>query len=174
MKKILSLILMTGVTFAVSGQQQKGDIQAQAQFSYTSMTVSVSGSSQTVSIGQLYMNASKFITDNVELGVSPILSFVKYSGDSQTSLKFSAFANYSFLTDNAKLVPYAGGQLIVDTGAIDVDTGKQKTALGFGIKGGLRYFVTENINVDMGPSYSFYSNTNLLIFNIGLGYLFKK
>src|SRR5579871_2699145 len=92
MKKILSLILMTGVTFAVTGQQQKGDIQAQAQFSYTSMTISANGFSETVSIGQLYMNASKFVTDHVEVGVSPILSLTKFAGTSQTSLKLSAFA----------------------------------------------------------------------------------
>lgn len=169
--KILFVLLLTAV--AVFAQQQKGDFQVQTQFSYTNMSATVGGSSFSISMGQLYGSVSKFVTDKVEVGVSPILSITSAGNFSRTSLKLSLFSNYSFLTENAKLVPYAGASLIMDTGGIDINTGAEKTTASFGLRGGLRYFVTERINIDVGPSY-YFGSFNTFIMNAGLGYLFGK
>ena len=168
MKKFLliALLLVSGsVAFA---QQAAGDFQLQAQGSY--FNNSFNGLS--VSSGSLFVSASRFFTDNVELGIAPFFLFGDFS-----STNLSIFGNYSFLTQDAKLVPYAGAQLLFTGLGTDPDFSQT----GFGIKAGLRYFVRENINIDVGPSMSFMSaptgaseGSTQFVFNFGLGYILKK
>ncbi|NOT76548.1 MAG: hypothetical protein HOP08_16590 [Cyclobacteriaceae bacterium] len=155
MKKLLFLILFTGVISAASAQQQEGDFQIQAQATY----FSAAGTSG----GFLYLNASKFLTQNIELGVSPIISF----GDG-ASVNLSLFGNYNFLTSDAKFVPYAGVQILI------YNLGGKESLTGFGLKGGLRYFITERVNVDVGPNVTFLAGTTVFIFNAGLGFIIGR
>ncbi len=169
MKKLFILALFIIAASAAVAQQQQGDFQLQAQASYYSNSFA----GQSFSVGSLYFNASKFFTDNIEVGVQPFFSF----SDASTTVNLSFFGNYSFLTDNAKLVPYGGVQIMFYNLGSDPDFSQT----GFGFKAGLRYFVTENVNIDVGPNIAFLSapagapeGSTLFQFTAGLGYIFGK
>jgi hypothetical protein len=167
MKKFLLLALLLVSGGAAFAQQAKGDFQLQAQGAYYNN--SFSGVS--FSTGTLYFSASKFLTDNVELGIAPFFMFGDFS-----STNLSIFGNYSFLTADAKMVPYVGAQLLFTGLGTDPDISQ----IGFGLKAGLRYFIRENINIDIGPSMSFMGppegateGSTQFVFNFGLGYILK-
>ncbi len=156
MKKLLFLLVLLVAGSAAYAQQQKGDFQLQAQAAYYSV--------EGFDFGSVYFNASKFITDQVEIGASPYLTI-----STETTMNLTLFANYSFLTSNAMLVPYAGGGLTFYN--LGSSFGSQT---GFTLKAGLRYYVTERVNVDIGPNLVFVEGTNIFILNAGLGYIFGK
>lgn len=166
MKKLFTLLVCMAFTGLSMGQQQAGDFQVQAQASYFSNSFA----GQTFSSGSIYFNASRFFTDNIEVGVSPFFNF----GD-QTTVNLAFFGNYSILLDNAMLVPYGGVQVMFYNLGSDPDFSQT----GFGLKAGLRYFVTENVNIDVGPNIIFLSapagyseGSTLFQFTAGLGYIF--
>jgi hypothetical protein len=166
MKKLILLTILLASWMTVYSQQQAGDFQLQAQASYFSNSFA----GQTFSSGSIYVNASRFFTDNIEVGVSPFFNF----GD-QTTVNLAFFGNYSFLLDNAMLVPYGGVQVMFYNLGSDPDFSQT----GFGLKAGLRYFVTENVNIDVGPNIIFLSapsgfneGSTLFQFTAGLGYIF--
>jgi hypothetical protein len=166
MKKLFFLTILLASVMPAFGQQEAGDFQVQAQASYYSNSFA----GQTFSAGSIYFNASRFFTDNIEVGVSPFFNF----GD-QTTVNLSFFGNYSFLLDNAMLVPYGGVQVMFYNLGSDPDFSQT----GFGLKAGLRYFVTENVNIDVGPNIIFLSapagyseGSTLFQFTAGLGYIF--
>lgn len=168
MKKLILLVILLVTVTSVYSQQQAGDFQLQAQASYFSNSFA----GQTFSAGSLYFNASRFFTDNIEVGVSPFISF-----SDQTTVNLAFFGNYSFLLDNAKLVPYGGVQVMFYELGSDPDFSQT----GFGFKAGLRYFITENVNIDVGPNLVFLSapagyseGSTLFQFTAGLGYIFGK
>lgn len=167
MKRIIILCAFVMASSWLFAQQQQGDFQLQAQASYYSNSFA----GQSFSSGSLYFNASKFFTDNIEVGLSPFFII----SDASTTVNLSFFGNYSFLTDNAKLVPYGGVQFMLYNLGSDPDFSQ----VGFGFKAGLRYFVTENVNIDFGPNIAFLSapdgvseGSTLFQFTAGLGYIF--
>lgn len=168
MKKLVLVVLLLIAGGGAFAQQAKGDYQLQAQGSYYNNSFNgVSFSS-----GSLYISASKFFTDNVEIGIAPFFLFGDFS-----STNLSIFGNYSFLTADAKMVPYVGAQLLFTGLGTDPDFSQT----GFGFKGGVRYFITENLNIDVGPSISFMSapdgateGSTQFVFNFGLGYILKS
>lgn len=168
MKRILILLVLLAASSSSFAQQQKGDFQLQAQASYFSNSFA----GQSFSSGSLYLNASRFVTDNIEVGLSPFFFF-----SDQTTVNLSFFGNYSFLTENAKLVPYAGVQVMLYNLGSDPDFSQ----VGFGFKAGIRYFVSEHVNVDVGPNIAFLSapegfteGSTMFQFAAGLGYIFGK
>jgi hypothetical protein len=154
MKKQLVITLLTMlVSLPMLAQQEKGDFQLQAQGSY----YSIAGFDG----GYIYLNASKFVTQNIEVGASPIISI-----STETTLNLAFFGNYSFVTKDAKLVPYVGAQLqLYNLGS---EFGSQT---GFGFRGGIRYFISEHVNIDVGPNITFLEGTSLFYFNAGLGFI---
>lgn len=169
MKKIIILAALLVSASAAFAQQQKGDFQLQAQASYFSNSFA----GQSFSSGSVYVNASRFVTDNIEVGLSPFI----FISDISTTMNLSFFGNYSFLTENAKLVPYAGAQVMFYNLGSDPDFSQ----VGFGLKAGIRYFVSERVNVDVGPNIAFLSapaglSEGSTVFQIaaGLGYIFGK
>lgn len=156
MKKLFILTAFMAAATVALAQQQKGDFQLQAQGAY----YSTSG----FDFGSLYFNASKFVTDKVEIGVSPYFTF-----STETTVNLSVFGNYSFLSGDAKMVPYAGaGITFYNLGA------SAGSLTGLTLRGGIRYFITEQINVDIGPNLVFLEGANLFIVNAGLGYIFRR
>lgn len=154
MKRIFTMAVLTMLfSSPLVAQQQKGDFQLQAQGSY----YSIAGFDG----GYIYLNASKFVTQNIEVGASPIISI-----STATTLNLAFFGNYSFVTKDAKLVPYAGVQLqLYNLGS---EFGSQT---GFGFRGGIRYFISEHVNIDVGPNITFMEGTTLFYFNAGLGFI---
>ncbi len=153
MKKLLILTAFVISASAAVAQQQKGDYQIQAQAAY----YNVSG----FDFGNIYFSGSKFVTDRVEIGVSPNITI-----STVTSVNMTVFANYSFLSGDGKMVPYAGG------GITFYDLGGDGALTGITLKGGIRYFVTERVNIDVGPNLVLLEGANLFILNAGLGYIF--
>src|ERR1041385_5340454 len=162
MKNFLLLLLFILSATAIHAQQKKGDIQFQGQTSYNSVTVS----GTTTSFALIQLSGSYFFTDQIEGGVSPLMMLNKDFAMSQ--LQF--FANYSFITSDAKFVPYAGAQ--IQTNSLKF-AGETRSSVGFGIRGGIRYFITENVNIDVGPRLSFGDQTTF-IFAAGIGVLIGK
>lgn len=155
MKKQLALIVFSAlVSLPLLAQQEKGDFQLQAQGSYYNFA-GFDG-------GYIYLNASKFFTQNIEVGASPIFNI----GAGGTTVNLSFFGNYNFMVENAKMVPYIGAQVLLYN--LGSDFGSQT---GFGFKGGLRYFITEKVNVDVGPNITFLDGETLFYFNAGLGFI---
>lgn len=154
MKKFLLISLLLVAVGAAYAQQQKGDAQIQAQAAY----IDVGG----VGSGTIFFSGSKFITDNVELGLTPTITFSSFA----TTLNLTIFGKYSFLTPDAKLVPYVGAGITM----IDL-TGDNATT-GFTITGGTRYFITEQINIDLGANLIFVEGQNAFMILAGLGYIF--
>jgi hypothetical protein len=157
----------------LSAQQEKGDFQLQAQISIN--TSFANGNSSTM--GTVLFNVSRFFTKNIEAGISPMIMF----GEDFGSTRLAVFSNYSFLTGDGKFVPYAGAQLMVNANkstTIDPvtfqETSSIDTEVGVGIRGGVRYFITEKVNIDAGPNLSVTNKSTLLIFNVGLGVLIGK
>lgn len=154
MKKTLLIALLVVASGAAFAQQKKGDFQLQAQGAYYS--------TDAFDFGSLYFNASKFVTDNIEIGVSPYLTI-----STETTMNLTFFSNYSFLTTDAKLVPYLGA------GITFYNLGSDFGSLtGFTLKGGIRYFVNERVNIDVGPNLVLLEGSNLFVLNAGLGYIF--
>jgi hypothetical protein len=155
MKKQILLILAFALMFSAPAlaQQEKGDFQLQAQGSYYNFA-GFDG-------GYIFLNASKFVTQNIEVGASPIINI-----STETTVNLSFFSNYNFVLENAKMVPYAGVQLMFYN--LGSSFGSET---GFGLKGGLRYFITEKVNVDIGPNINFLSGSTLFYFNAGLGFI---
>ncbi|MBL7849543.1 MAG: outer membrane beta-barrel protein [Cyclobacteriaceae bacterium] len=168
MKKLIFLVILFATVTSAYSQQQAGDFQLQAQASYFSNSFA----GQSFSSGSIYFNASRFFTDNIEVGVSPFFMF-----SDQTTVNLSFFGNYSILLDDAKLVPYGGVQVMFYNLGSDPDFSQT----GFGLKAGIRYFITENVNIDVGPNIAFLSapaglseGSTLFQFTAGLGYIFGK
>ncbi|HCW05879.1 MAG TPA: hypothetical protein DGG95_00745, partial [Cytophagales bacterium] len=112
----------------------------------------------------------------IEAGIAPLLMLNKDFSMNQTQF----FANYSFLTSDAKFVPYAGAHIqlsALKVQSVDPLTGNStsttKTSVGFGFRAGIRYFLTENVNIDVGPRISF-GDQSSFIFAAGVGVIIGK
>jgi hypothetical protein len=175
---ILSL-LMGLVTLPAMGQQQRGDIEAQLQGSF-STTV---GADVTSSIGTIAGKFGPYITDNIQVGIGPTLTIATSSTTSlqpgtsrlvtttetNVTLGTTAFVVYSFLMENARAVPYIGASFYKR----DFSNGDEKGWIG--ANGGVKYFFTKKTAMDMSANYLTSLNPDtkggLLLFAFGLSFL---
>ncbi len=155
MKNLHALIVFFLATGAAFAQQEKGDMQIQAQGAY----YNIAGSDN----GTIFLNVSRFITNNVEIGISPVITFTPVT----TSVNLALFGKYSFLTPDAKLVPYVGAGVSI------FNLGEDFASTGFTISGGTRYFLTEKVNIDLSANMAFTEGTSSFIVLAGLGYIFS-
>jgi outer membrane protein W len=192
MKNIFTLCALV-VSLSAFGQQQKGDLSIQFSGNYYQQRYVFDQKNYRFGLGNVYLKIGKYFTENVELGLKPNAAFtliteevVSKSGEVTdtknkftTSLGFGLYGTYSFLTANGKFLPYAGAELAY--APID----KEK-AINLGPYAGVKYFVTERINVDANLSFlmnlgstSEEPRDNYLVkpmwnFNIGVGVLIGK
>jgi hypothetical protein len=165
MKKNLVVILVA-ISSAAFGQQKKGDINVTFSGTYT-------GNKQ-FSIGQVFAKGGYFITDHIEAGLKPQFMF----GDGFSGGGLGVYSTYNFLTKDAKLVPYAGAELNYSSiSAGGGDSGKISQT-NFGVYGGSKYFITENLNVDAGLNFSFNLASDpdidlgtIFQFQVGVGFI---
>ncbi len=161
MKKIHLLFLMTVVSFASFAQQEKGD-------QVIRFFVNLNKQESSDAMMNLNFKYGKFVTQNVELGISPALSL----GGGSTILKLEGYGNYNFLLSDSKAVPYIGANL----GVITIETkgaDESISAFTYGLNAGFRYFISEKVNVDTGLAYSAFTiegvSSSSIDLNIGLG-----
>ena len=157
MKKILlvGFLLISGVAFS---QVEKGDVNVTGTLSY----INLDGEG----LGIFQAKGGYFFSQNIEAGTALQLFFT----GGETGVNFGPYATYNFLTQDARLLPYAGVQLsFFSIAGVNMNSG--------GIYGGAKYFITEAINVDGSMSlqqgFGDYDGTTFT-FNVGLGFILGK
>jgi outer membrane protein W len=164
MKILLGLFafLISLVSFS---QQQAGDLALQFSGNFSSQRFEIANVPARIISGNIYVKVGKFFTQNLELGVKPNFFFtpdVKVNNQDptknrttiKTSVGFGLYGAYSFLTANAKFNPYCGAE-------VNYLPSGDEAFVNLGPYIGVRYFVTERINID--------ANANWLI-NLGSTY----
>ncbi|HZX73194.1 MAG TPA: outer membrane beta-barrel protein [Cyclobacteriaceae bacterium] len=188
MKKLILIAFSILTAFAAHAQQEKGDLAVQFSGNYYAQTVTSGTTDIKTYGGSIYMKLGKFFTKNVEMGVKPNVTFfpdieskiVDGKIVTKTTLKsnvgFGIYGTYSFLTADAKMMPYAGAEISY------VPSGTEST-INLGPYAGLKYFITEKINLDGNMSYlinlgsSYETDVSiggLFTFNIGVGIIIGK
>lgn len=159
MKNIFTLFALV-LVFNAFGQQQKGDLALQFSGSYVQSTFVIDSKNYRFGGGNIYVKVGKFFTNNLELGLKPNVAFslitepvsnkkgdiVDTKKTFTTDLGFGIYGTYSFLSSNGKLLPYGGAELAY------APVQKDKI-INLGPYLGLRYFITERINVDANSSW---------------------
>jgi hypothetical protein len=171
-------------------QQQKGDLAIQFSGNYYSQKITFGKEEEKFFAGNIYVKMGKFFTQNLELGVKPNITFfpdfeskivnneIQTKKKLKTNFGFGLYGTYSFLTADAKMMPYAGAEISY------VPTGKEST-VNLGPYAGVKYFLTEKINIDGNMSYLLnlgdtygrsvdVSIGGLFTFNLGIGVILGK
>lgn len=167
MKKALivfaTMVLLSSASFA---QQEKGDISLTFGGSYTKTDF--------MGMGTLFAKGGYLVTDNIEVGARPQLMLA----EGVSSITMGLYGTYNFLTSDGKLVPYAGGELTLNS--ISGDNFDALSRTDFGLYGGAKYFLNESVNIDAGLNYSFNLSNNygegadiggIFLFQFGVGFI---
>lgn len=189
MKKLFVIVAFLAFLSA-NAQQQKGDLAIQFSGNYFSQKVTVNDTDIKFFGGNIYIKLGKYFTENLELGVKPNIAFFPkgetetVGGETKTKYKldanfgFGIYGTYSFLSNDGKMLPYAGAEISY------VPSGDEST-VNLGPYAGVKYFLSEKINVDANLSYllglgSTYGTSDdvkiggLLNFNLGIGVILGK
>jgi len=188
MKTNLTFLILF-IAFTSFAQQEKGDFSIQFSGNYFSQKIEVAGFSLNTSSGNIYLKLGKFVSQNLELGIKPNLSFQPGRSGLETagvdvSLGFGSYGTYSFLTEDAKGMPYLGAEINFSPAGKDANGDSQMT-INAGPYGGFKYFLNEKVNLDVGFNYMFNLASNLdstldtkigglFMFNIGVGVILGK
>lgn len=132
-KLILFAFAIVVTSTAAFSQVEKGDINISGSLSFQKL-------SDMDGFGIFEAKGGYFFTQNVEAGTTFNVMFGPI-----TVTGIGPYASYNFLTEDAKLLPYAGANLSFLFGE-----GFSSTAIG--VNGGAKYFLTETVNVDAGLS----------------------
>ena len=165
MKKVLLLFLSLSVTSIAFGQQQKGNSEVQISGFATVMDGN--------GFGSVFVKYGKFITDKVQVGVSPSVDF-RTGNFSNTTVGAGAFLTYSFLTSDAQTVPYFGASYRKsDIDNWDFDYGSAGGQIGF------KRFFTPQAAFDISGNYlvtipadNRFKSVGLIYLTFGFSYLF--
>ena len=190
MKKLTVIGAFLVIALSIHAQQQQGDLAIQFSGNYFSQNVTFNDTKIKSFGGNIYVKLGKYFTQNLELGVKPNVGFfpeteseiVDGEIESETKLKanfgFGIYGTYSFLTADAKMMPYGGAEISY------VPSGDEST-VNLGPYAGVKYFLSEKINIDANLSYllglgSTYGQADnvkiggLLNFNLGIGVILGK
>ena len=191
MKKIYILVLSFALISSAYAQQKAGDLSIQFSGNYVTQKVEYDGHKFKSFSGNIYVKLGKYFTDNLELGLKPNIFFspktkslsksdpldIKYSLKATVGL--GLYGTYSFLTADAKFMPYGGAE-------VNYLPFQDDATVNLGPYVGCKYFVTEKINIDANLNYlinlaSTYGNdvkgldiSPTLMFNIGVGVIISK
>jgi outer membrane protein W len=190
MKKLYMLILSLVVTATAFSQQQAGDLSIQFSGNYFSQNVQFDGKKFKSYSGNIYLKLGKFFTQNIEMGLKPNIFFspkekvnpnndqdIKYS--LKTTFGLGLYGTYSYLTADGKFMPYGGAEVNY------LPFGDEAT-LNLGPYVGVKYFVTEKVNIDANINYlinlaSSYGNSvkgldisPTTMLNLGVGVIISK
>lgn len=161
MKKLVLFVSALIVSTVAFSQVEKGDVSGTANVSFTNMKAE---GTDAITMAQFNLRAGYFFTQNIEGGLT--LSITNAADITSTGI--GPYAVYNFLTADAKFLPYLGANFLnFNTGVDGADAINQVG--GFG---GVKYFLTEVVNVDASLNYTTwlgdYSGSSLT-FNLGIG-----
>lgn len=189
MKRLLplGLCLMLFAATTAKAQVQGADQNLGFGFDINSL----SGDSKDTRVN-LYLSYQYFITKNLSLGVGPRFSWGR-TKESDTvavsksnTIGYNVFLNYSFLTNGGFVLPYFGGQY---TKLVQKQAGNNDPFITNSIGGnvGLKFFITERLNVDNNFSITriisqnktlddlgFDADGTVMQINVGLGYIIGR
>ncbi|MBL7835401.1 MAG: hypothetical protein JNK18_15695 [Cyclobacteriaceae bacterium] len=156
------LILFAFVLFACTSafaQIEKGD----KNISFNALYMGTEG----FGMGTISGKIGYYFTQNIEAGITPSISITKFGDESETSPSIGFYGTYNWLTQDAKLLPYAGA-------AINFIKFADETQTGLGVYGGSKYFVTEAVNIDGGLQLLFVDGNSAFLIQVGIGFLLNK
>jgi len=170
-------------------QAKQGDKEVQA----AGNVFSVLSSGSSLTNGQFQFGVGYFLTDRLEIAVTPVVSI---TGTKQTTPTFnsrgqiigsssttnvdadmgvSTNMQYFFGASSSKVKPYVGTTFIVESFKTG-DGGSLADNTFLGANAGVKNYFTDRAALDLGASFGFRPNApsdfQLLRFNIGITYLF--
>ena len=167
--KFLSLVVLFLILCLTAyAQQEKGDKVFRFNGSYSKY-----GNADGFAF--LNLKAGYFINKNIEAGVEPTIIL----GGGFSQLSMGVYSTYNFITPDAKMVPYAGLRVSAALQSLKVPDGlggttsSSKGSGNLGLYGGLRYYITERVNLDSGISYDF-GSINVFQWSIGIGVILGR
>lgn len=114
-----------------------------------------------------------FLNPEVELGLTVFASRFEMEGFSSSDLMFLGQAKYHFYQKGQTTVPYVGGQLGIYTSS----NGETNTSFSFGGMGGAKFFLKENVSLNLEANYTYMTDSDSdgrLEFLAGVSYYFGK
>lgn len=183
----ISMCLLVFAMSTANAQVQKSDQNLGFGFDLNS----ISGDSKDTR-ANLYLSYTYFVTKNLSIGLGPRFSWSrnKESDTVQVSksntIGYNAFLNYSFLTDGGFVLPYFGGQY---TKLVQKQAGNDDPFITNSVGGniGIKFFITERLNVDNNFSITRVISQNktlddlgvdvdgtIMQINVGLGYIIGR
>ncbi|MEP2774156.1 MAG: outer membrane beta-barrel protein [Fulvivirga sp.] len=174
-------ILLGCLTSTLFAQVQKSDHNLGF-----SLDMNAVGGESSESRTNIYVSYTYFLSNRVSLGFGPRFGISKDSEDNKTTISgYNVFLNYSFLTNGGFVLPYLGVQYS-KVGQKQEDSEKFTTT-SIGGNFGLKFFVTERLNIDNNFSLTRMiagSDTlddlgidvdgTIIQLNIGLGYIIGR
>lgn len=156
MKKLtLIAFAVLAVSTVAFAQVEKGDINVSGSLSFTKV-------SDFDGAGIIEGKAGYYFSQNFEAG--GVLN-IQLGETAVTGL--GPYATYNFLTQDAKLLPYAGGNLLFMFS-------ENVSATALGVNGGAKYFINESVNIDAGLAlYKSFGDLDgsLFVMRVGIGFL---
>jgi len=151
MKKILAVGLILPLFAAASSFAGTKAGQSEVQVQGALQNVSYADNDSSELTVQLVYN--KFIRDEVSVGCTFRPTMQKTDDQTTRQLFLLGRGDYYFAAKST-YVPYAGAHL----GFINYDRGEySKTVFTYGLQGGWKFFVSENISWNLELDYSLYS-----------------
>jgi outer membrane protein W len=166
MKKLVLFVFALIVSTAAFSQVEKGDIAGTANVNFSSLKPE---GSDAINLATFALRGGYFFTNNIEGGLTLSIT----SAAETTSTGIGPYAVYNFLTADAKFLPYLGANFLnYNTGVEGADAINQ-----LGGFGGVKYFLTEVVNVDASLNYTTWLGDlsgSSLAFNLGIGVNFGR
>lgn len=165
MKKLALFVFALIVSTVAFSQVEKGDVAGTANVNFSSLKPE---GGDAINMAQFNVRAGYFFTNNIEGGITLSVTSVSET----TSTGFGPYAVYNFLTADAKFLPYLGANFVNYSSGDDADAINQ-----LGGFGGVKYFLTEVVNVDASLNYTTWLGDfsgSSLSFNLGIGINFGR
>lgn len=153
----LTLIAFAVLAMSTSAfsQVEKGDINVSGSLSFIKIK-DVDG------VGLFEAKGGYYFSQNFEAGGNLTINF------GETAMTgIGPYATYNFLTQDAKLLPYAGANLMFFFA-------EEMSATALGLNGGAKYFLNETVNVDAGLTLlqGFGDlDGSLFVMRVGIGFI---
>ena len=151
----------------------------------------------------LFVTYTYYLSNRISIGLGPRFGWQTNSSSNQdattgettitttktSTIGYNAFLNYSFISENGFAMPYFGGQFLR---FIQKQPNTDNIVMNsYGVNAGIKFFITERLNVDNNVSYTWVTQETktinsggipieldlegtVLQINVGLGYIIGR
>jgi hypothetical protein len=168
-----TLVLSLCLASPAAAQASKGD---QEVILFGSLTTNIqkdfSGGRTTSTNGNFFLNIGQYVTDALEVGGGPLISFQAVQGGGTSSdLGLNTFLRYHLGNSSARSKPYVGAEYLVTSVKNDVANSQYVQMLV-----GVKNYMSERAALDMAGAYGFLPNhaadRQVFTFRMGITVLF--